>query len=288
MIAQIISGMGNDEVDLNELKDLLDNDFETAFPAEVIAGIHVPQTYKEAINDPKHAEQWRTAMAEEMLSLHANRTFQEVIPPKGSNLVSCKWVFTVKTTPSGSLERFKARLVARGFSQVHGQDYDQTFAPTVRMDTLRLFLATVAAEDLECSQYDIKNAFTKSHLEEEIYLEPPRGISIKKGYVWRALRSLYGLKQAARDWNKLIRKELIRWGFVQSLADPCMFTHSTNSVKLLVYVDDIVAGAKKQGELDWFYKMLSERFKAKNLGEINKILGARITRDRKNRTLEID
>jgi hypothetical protein len=288
MIAQIISGMDKDELDLDEPKDLLSNDFETAFPAEVIAGIHIPRTYKEAINDPKHAEQWRAAMAEEMLSLHANGTFQEVIPPKGSNLVSCKWVFTVKTTPNGSLERFKARLVARGFSQVHGQDYDQTFAPTVRMDTLRLFLATVAAEDLECSQYDIKNAFTESHLKEEIYLEPPKGISLRKGYVWRALRSLYGLKQAARDWNKLIRKELVRWGFVQSLADPCMFIHSKNSVKLLVYVDDIVAAAKKQGELDWFYETLSERFNAKNLGEISKILGARITRDRKNRTLDID
>jgi hypothetical protein len=69
------------------------------------------------------------------------------------------------------------------------------------MDTLQLFLATVAAKDLECSHYDIKNAFTKSHLKEEIYLEPPKGIEVKRGYVWQALRSLYGLKQAARDWN---------------------------------------------------------------------------------------
>lgn len=287
MVAQLLSESNATELNLDELKDLLGNDLETAFPAEVIAGIQIPRTYKEAIKG-QHAKQWRAAMAEEMLALHANGTFQEVVPPRGANLVSCKWVFTVKTTTDGALDRYKARLVARGFSQVHGQDYDQTFAPTVRMDTLRLFLAVVAAEDLECSQYDIKNAFTESHLKEEIYLEPPKGISIKKGRVWKALRSLYGLKQAARDWNRLIKKELVRWGFVQSLADPCMFMHSENSVKLLVYVDDIVAAAKKQGELNWFYAKLSERFSAKNLGEINKILGARVTRDRKSRTLEID
>ena len=156
------------------------------------------------------------------------------------------------------------------------------------MDTLRLFLAVVAAEDLECSQYDIKNAFTESHLKEEIYLQPPKGVPVKKGLVWKALRSLYGLKQAARDWNRLIKKELVDWGFAQSLADPCMFVHTENSVRLLVYVDDIVAAAKKQGELKWFYEKLSKRFSAKNLGEINKILGARVTRNRKNRTLEID
>jgi hypothetical protein len=287
MVAQLLSRSDDTNLDLDELKDPLRDDFETAFPAEVIAGIQIPRTYKEATQG-QYAEQWRAAMAEEMLSLHANGTFQEVVPPKGANLVSCKWVFTIKTTTDGALDRYKARLVARGFSQVYGQDYDQTFAPTVRMDTLRLFLAAVAAEDLECSQYDIKNAFTESHLKEEIYLEPPKGITVKKGRVWKALRSLYGLKQAARDWNRLIKKELLRWGFVQSLADPCMFVHSENSIRLLVYVDDIVAAAKKQGELDWFYAKLSDRFSAKNLGEINKILGARITRDRKNRTLEID
>ncbi len=156
------------------------------------------------------------------------------------------------------------------------------------MDTLRLFLAIVAIEDLECSQYNIKNAFTKSYLKKEIYLEPPKDILLKKGYVWQVLQSLYSLKQAARDWNKLIRKELICWGFVQSLVDPCIFIHSKNSVKLLVYINNIVAAAKKQGELDQFYKTLLERFNTKNLEEISKILRARITYNRKNWTLNID
>ncbi|KAF7576146.1 hypothetical protein PtrM4_003860 [Pyrenophora tritici-repentis] len=203
-------------------------------------------------------------------------------------MVDSKWVFTVKTNLDGTVERFKARLVARGFTQAHGTDYNETFAPTVRMDTLRLFMATVAAENLECFHFDIKNAFTESHLKEEIFLKQPQGVEVKKGYVLRVLRSLYGLKQAARDWNLLIKKELLAWGFVQSLADPCMFIHKEKQLRILVYVDDIAAAAKDRAQIDWFYEKLSGRFNTKNLGEIHKILGVRVTRDRKRRTIYLD
>lgn len=156
------------------------------------------------------------------------------------------------------------------------------------MDTLRLFLARVAKEDLECSHYDIKNAFTESHLKEEIYLSPPVGVPVRKGYALQALKSLYGLKQAARDWNLLCRNHLINWGFVPSLADPCLFTHKERQIELLVYVDDIAAAAKTKRALDWFFKKLSSRFKSKNLGEIEKILGMRVKRDRSSRTMFLD
>jgi len=178
--------------------------------------------------------------------------------------------------------------VARGFTQVHGIDYNETFAPTVRMDTLRLFLATVAAEDLECSHYDIKNAFTESHLKELILLKPPEGVHVKKGHVLKVLRSLYGLKQAARDWNLLMKKELLAWGFVQSLADPCMFVHEERKIRILVYVDDVLAATKDQSQTEWFWKKLSGRFNAKNLGEVHKVLGVRVARDRKHRTIFLD
>lgn len=285
-IAKILEDDVN--LDLDVLKGMLGGDFETAFPAEVIAGVTIPRTHDEALSDEIHAKHWKAAMAEEMLALHSNNTFREVVLPKGANLVSCKWVFTIKTHTDGSIERYKARLVARGFSQVLGEDYNETFAPTVRMDTLRMFLATVASEDLECYQWDIKNAFTESKLKETIYLDPPKNLGVKKGLVWQALRSLYGLKQAARDWNKLLLKELKSWGFVQSLADPCLFTHPDKTVKLLVYVDDIVASAKMTAEIQWFNAALHRRFNTKPLGEINKILGARVTRDRANRTLYLD
>ena len=106
--------------------------------------------------------------------------------------------------------------------------------------------------------------------------------------MWQVFRSLYGLKQAARDWNLLFIKELKAWGFVQSLADPCLFTHPTKTIKLLVYVDDIAASAKSNSELRWFNDTLRSRFNTKSLGEISKILGARVTRDRDNRTIYLD
>ena len=106
-------------------------------------------------------------------------------------------------------------------------------------------------------------------------MSPPQGVEVKKGFALQLLRSLYGLKQAARDWNLLIKRELLQWGFVQSLADPCMFIHPQHGIHLLVYVDDVVAAAKEQGEIDWFFEKLSGRFNAKNLGEIHKILGVR-------------
>ncbi|KAI0996464.1 hypothetical protein K3495_g11716, partial [Podosphaera aphanis] len=167
--------------------EISDEPDDIALPAEVFKGIKITRTYRQAINDKQHAIEWRAAINDEIRSLIENGTWEELILPEGANLVSTKWVFTVKTK-DGKVERFKARLVARGFSQIPGKDYSDTFAPTARMDTLRLFLALVTRHDLECRQFDIKNAFTESTLKEEIYLAPPEGLEIKKGHVLRALR----------------------------------------------------------------------------------------------------
>ena len=259
-----------------------------AFAATEVKGIRIPLTYKQAISDPENALKWREAIMEEIQTLVGNGTWEELIPPQSANLVTTKWVFTVKLKVDGTIERFKARLVARGFSQQHGIDYTETFAPTVRMDTLRLFLATVAKQGKECWQFDIKNAFTESYLKEDIYLTPPAGVKVKKGNVLKVLRSLYGLKQAGRDWNLLLKGFLIEIGFTQSLADPCLFTHKGRGISLLVYVDDIAAAAKLTSDLAWFDKTLSARFNSKNLGEIGKILGVRVTRDKVNKAIYLD
>jgi Reverse transcriptase (RNA-dependent DNA polymerase) len=265
---------------------------ETAFAVSTkdkkIIQIPIPKSYSAAVADPIYGPEWRAAIQEEIASLQANSTWVEEKVPKGTNLVSTKWVFTVKLQVDGTIERFKARLVARGFSQVYGEDYTETFAPTVRMDTLRIFLAIVAAEDLECRQYDIKNAFTESELQEKIYLSRPHGVPVRSGYALRILRSLYGLKQSARDWNLLAKEFLISIGFQQSLADPCLYVHAKRGIILLLYVDDIAAASKYDRELVWFYSQLSARFNAKDLGEIQKILGVRVTRNRRDRELFID
>ena len=135
--------------------------------ADVKFGIPIPKSYKQVMSDTKHATKWAAAVEEEIKTLVVNGTWEEMVPPAGTNLVSLKWVFDIKGS-EGKIERFKARLVARGFTQKYGVDYTETFAPTVRLDTLRIFFVLVAKLDWECHAFDIKNAFIESPIKEDI------------------------------------------------------------------------------------------------------------------------
>lgn len=121
------------------------------------------------------------AIQTELTALIANGTWETVVPPKNVTIVTSKWVFKAKMHIDGSLDKLKARLVARGFSQICGMDYSDTFAPTVRFDTLRLFMVIVALGDLECHQVDVNNAFTESFLKEKIYMRTPPGVNVAPG-----------------------------------------------------------------------------------------------------------
>jgi hypothetical protein len=251
--------------------------------------VPLPRNFHAAVNDPKWGHLWREATNAEFTALAGNQTFdQPDVPPQGANIVSSRWVFAVKYNPDGTVKKFKARIVARGFSQKYGIDFEETFAPTVRHDTLRIFMAVVAQMDLECHQIDVNNAFTESTLQEEIWMEPPDGMSVLPGQKLRVRRSLYGLKQAARDWNKTCTKELFRMGFIQSEADPCLLMHPTKGIIILVYVDDITIASKDISQVNWFKSTFGTAFKIKDLGEVNMILGVRVTRDRKQGTLRLD
>lgn len=155
------------------------------------------------------------------------------------------------------------------------------------MATVQAFLSVVAAEDLECWMWDVKNAFTEAKLTEEIFMAPPEGVPVKPGHCLRLNKSLYGLKQAARNWNTLLKAALLEMGFQQSQADHCLFVHP-KGITLLVYVDDILGAAKSTELLKWFDKQLKKSFTANCLFEVKKFLGMRITRDRKNRRIYID
>jgi len=120
------------------------------------------------------------------------------------------------------------------------------------MDTLRMFFALAAKEDLHCKAADIKNAFTALPLKEDVWFKPFKGVNAKKGYAFKGIKSLYGLKQAARNWNQLLRKALLEWGFTQSQADPCLYIHLKRKIWLLVYVDDIAIAAPKKQDIKWF------------------------------------
>ncbi len=275
------------------IEEILNDVEEHAFAAvgQAIAyqqEVPIPKTYKAAVEDPKWGHMWREAIQRELIALEGNNTWEPVVPPRGANLVTSKWVFDVKRKISGAIEKFKARLVARGFSQKYGVDFQETFAPTVRHDTLRVFMAVVCEQDLEMHQIDVNNAFTESSLLEDIYMVPPPGVDIPPNMVLKVLRSLYGLKQAARDWNKLCVAKLEQIGFIQSQVDPCLLLHRQRNIMILTHVDDIPIAAPRLSDVQWFKTEFGKVFRIKDLGEPEKILGMRITRDRRQGTLKLD
>ena len=280
-----LMGADCEEVPDDQVQDIIDQ----AYPASIVKEeVPIPGSYNEAISDPIWGEMWKSAVKDELTALASNGTWTVTVPPDKSNIVTSKWVFTTKYNIDGSLNRLKARLVARGFSQRYGVDYEDTFAPTMRHDTLRMFLAVVTMLNLECHQVDVNNAFTESYLNEKIYMAPPPGVDVSPGQALEIKRSLYGLKQAARDWNKNCISRLKELGFTQSEADPCLLTHTERQIILLVYVDDIPFAAPSIDDINWFKDSFGRLFKVKDLGEVNRILGVRISRDRKVGTLRMD
>ena len=136
-----------------------------------VLAIPEPTTYREAVVHPE----WQLAMAEEIAALERTGTWEIVPLPPQIRPITCKWVYKVKTRSDGTLERYKARLVARGFQQEHGRDYDETFAPVAHMTTVRTLLAVASVRHWSVSQLDVKNAFLNGELREEVYMQPPPG-----------------------------------------------------------------------------------------------------------------
>ena len=162
-----------------------------------------PNCFQEACK-VEHSKEWKKAMEEKMNSLLENKTWELVNLPKGRKALQNKWVYRIKHEGDKKKERYKARLVVKGFSQKEGIDFIEIFSPIVKMSSIRVILGLVAALDLECEQLDVKTAFLHGELEEEIYMEQPEGFieKGKEGLDCRLKKSLYGLKQAPQQWYK--------------------------------------------------------------------------------------
>jgi hypothetical protein len=258
--------------------------------AENIITISEPETLEEALNS-EYAEFWKAAMDDEFKSLLENNTWILEEPPSGVKPIPVKWVFKVKKDATGHFERFKARLVVKGFKQQEGIDYNEVFAPVSKYVTVRTLMAKAAAEDLDLHQIDIKTAFLHGNLEETIYMKQPPGY--EEGgcnTACKLVKSLYGLKQAPRAWYNRLQEELELIGFVPSAADPSLFTLSTktSNIYLLVYVDDILIAGKDKAQVNYIKKELLTRFEGRDLGEVTSFLGINITRDRKTKTIKLD
>ena len=235
---------------------------------------------KEALDSPQKAE-WEEAMAKEMHSLQDNDVWELVEPPKDRKIVGSKWVFKVKTNEDGKVERYKARLVAQGFTQVKGADYDETFCPVVRMESLRMLVAMGVQRGLQLYQVDVTTAFLNGVLEEEIFMRQPEGFvgEGQEHLVCRLKRSLYGLKQSPRCWNSTLDEYLKCLGLVQSTGDLCIYVGSGGEMIIGVYVDDIVIAGKSEKQVKEFKRALGDRFDVKDLGKLHYFLGIRIVQD---------
>ncbi|RVW45970.1 Soluble starch synthase 3, chloroplastic/amyloplastic [Vitis vinifera] len=208
------------------------------------------------------------------------------ILPVGKRPVGCKWIFTIKYKADGSVERFKARLVARGFTQSYGIDYQETFAPVAKLNTIRILLSLAVNQDWCLQQLDIKNAFLNGDLEEEVYMEIPPGFeeSMAKNQVCKLQKSLYGLKQSPRAWFDRFTKAVLKLGYKQGQADHTLFVKKSRAGKmtiLIVYVDDIILSGNDMEELQNLKKYLSEEFEIKDLGNLKYFLGMEVARSRK-------
>ncbi|CAI7829205.1 unnamed protein product, partial [Closterium sp. NIES-54] len=234
--------------------------------------ISTPRSYAEAIEGP-YSSQWQAAMDAEVASWKSTGTYVDEVPPPGANIVSGMWIFRVKRPP-GSPPVFKARYVARGFSQRQGVDYFQTFSPTPKMTTLRVLLHVAAQRDYE------------------IWLRRPPGFtgSFPPGTQWSLRRPVYGLRQAPREWHDTLRTTLAALGFAPSTADPSLFLRTDTWLPpfyILVYVDDLVFATADTAGLAHVKSELQKRHTCTDLGELRSYLGLHITRDRAQCTITL-
>ncbi|RVW54234.1 Retrovirus-related Pol polyprotein from transposon TNT 1-94 [Vitis vinifera] len=219
----------------------------------------VPNTIQEALK----ISEWKKAVQDEIDALEKNGTWTITDLPVGKRPVGCKWIFTIKYKADGSVERFKARLVARG-----------------------ILLSLAINQDWCLQQLDIKNAFLNGDLEEEVYMEIPPGFeeSMAKNQVCKLQKSLYGLKQSPRAWFDRFTKAVLKLGYKQGQADHTLFVKKSHAGKLailIVYVDDIILSGNDMGELQNLKKYLSEEFEVKDLGNLKYFLGMEVARSRK-------
>ena len=219
-------------------------------------------------------------MQEEMKSLQDNDTFSLTSLPEGRTAIGSRWVYTVKDSLNGS-NTHKARFVAKGYSQQKGVDYQETFAPTANITSIRCIMQLAAQYGLELHQMDVKTAYLHADIDTDIYMEQAEGFEVYDKYdkklVYKLNKSIYGLKQSGRNWNNLLHEFLIDNQFTQSQSDNCVYTRYTQDglVIILIWVDDLIIAANNDKLMSEVKHMLGSKFAMKDLGRLSYFLGMR-------------
>jgi hypothetical protein len=180
----------------------------SASASPALERLNIPPNYQAAIQDPIYSMEWKAAIQDELQKLISMGASKATDLPKGRRRVGCRWVFDVKYPPNGLIDKFKARLLAKGFSQTHGTGYTDTFSPTIKMDSLLALLAIDAANNWPIERMDVVSAYLAGVLDEDIYMTPPDGLGLPEGSTVQVIRALYGLKQSGRVWYKKVQNLL--------------------------------------------------------------------------------
>jgi len=240
--------------------------------------IKEPNSYKEVLRR-KDKEEWTKAIEQELNNMKERNVYVRVNKvPKGTNIVDSRWVFKIKRNSKGEIEKHKARLVARGYTQKYGEDYEETFSPTLKQDSLRVITAIAAENNYKIHQLDIKAAYLYADLKEKLYMKAPEGDPMyNKGY-WKLNKALYGLKQAAREWNNNINETLKNIGFIRLSSEPCLYKKVKNNKIVCIvgiYVDDILITGIEE-EIDKTVKLIKENYVVTDVGQADFIIGIKM------------
>ncbi|KAI3771634.1 hypothetical protein L6452_02800 [Arctium lappa] len=235
-----------------------------------------PKKTDDALRDPN----WVSAMQEELTEFSRNKVWNLIPRPSDKTVIGTKWVFRNKLDEHGTVTRNKARLVAQGYRQEEGIDYDETFAPVARLEAIRLFLAYAVYKDFIVYQMDVKSAFLNGKLNEEVYVEQPPGFYDPKhpNYVYKLDKALYGLKQAPRAWYDTLSSFLISENFERGKIDNTLFFKKIKGHIILVqiYVDDIIFGSTNPSLCTRFAERMKKEYKMSMMGELTYFLGLQI------------
>ena len=246
-----------------------------------------PQNYSEAVSSLYRTE-WLKAIHSELSSLNQNQTFEITHLPPGARTVGTRWIFKIKINKDGTLSRFKARFVVKGYSQTKDIDYDDIYSPVVKSASLRTILSIIAQSGWHGHQIDVDTAFLIADLQEDVYIDIPEGLENilditpdhqnQERTVIKLRKNLYGLKQAPRNWFLTLHSWLTTYGFTQSTADPCIYVLQDDPRHLIVsvYVDDLLLASPTLIHLTTFKDDFKRAFPIKDLGEVSWLLGTAI------------
>ena len=240
-----------------------------------------PKTYAQAMSSPL-AKEWQKAMDKELENVQKAGTWVDATAPDGRTVVGSKWVYKTKRDQHGKIIKYKARIVAKGYSQVPGQDFDETYSPVARLTSLRIFVALAAYYDLELGQMDVVSAFLNGLLDKPIYMQCPKGYTLAAGMdCVKLLKALYGLKQAGRTWWEALDEYLKEMGFERISQDWGVYRYKgKKTVFLIVYVDDLLIAAQDKETVRRTKEVLARRWEMTDAGEPQFMLGLKITRNR--------